>query len=86
MRGQADERPVQRELAVPGCPLQRDDEDRRRQPWLQKQPQSFPADALKVGVLGMVGGKLLQQAGGEEPPTVRRHGDPGVAGLQKHQA
>ena len=62
MAGQANEGAVQNQFAAAGRLLQGDDEDRRRQPWLQHEPQLFPANALLVRVFGVIGGELLQEA------------------------
>ena len=55
MRGQANEGAVQNQFAVAGRFLQGDNENRRRQPRLQHEPQFFPANALQVGVFGVIG-------------------------------
>ena len=56
--------------------LQGDDEDRRRQPRLQQQPQLFPADALLVGIFGVIGGKLLQR--GSQVKIRQRSGETAI--------
>ena len=62
MRSQANEGAVQNQFAAAGRLLKGDDEDWRRQPWLQHEPQFFPANALLVRVFGVIASELLQEA------------------------
>ncbi|HZZ31412.1 MAG TPA: hypothetical protein VFE10_05405 [Phenylobacterium sp.] len=52
---------------------------------MQLQAQLFPAQALQVGVLAMIGRQLAEEVRGEATPALRRNGDAGCAGLESDQ-